>query len=256
LQINLLKPSLDLYLFQARIGLGTFLRGIDFSRSIEYPLSVNRLGDVSGLEVLDIGGGTSAVSIYLARNNPGASFTVMDVDQEVLDYAAKCISTLGLNNIKTKLGDATGMEVEDASYDLVISISCLEHIPEDGDSRAAAEISRILKPGGEVLITVPYAPSFREEIGQFGFIRHYDAGSLRERLIKPSELVVKELVYYNDSFCFGNRVAYRELPVGRKIRDRLVVHLSPYLGPALCNLHATPPARDSGALLVLEKPRG
>ena len=44
--------------------------------------------------------------------------------------------------------------VPDSTYDSAICIEVLEHVPEPG--RALATISRILKPGGVVVITVPH----------------------------------------------------------------------------------------------------
>jgi SAM-dependent methyltransferase len=50
-------------------------------------------------------------------------------------------------------GDATAMPFEDASFDAVIAAEVLEHVPDD--TRAMAEIARVLKPGGRLAVTVP-----------------------------------------------------------------------------------------------------
>src|SRR3712207_8939918 len=49
------------------------------------------------------------------------------------------------------------------TFTKVYSISVLEHIPDDGDTRCAAEIGRVLAPGGTAVLTVPFAPTSRDE---------------------------------------------------------------------------------------------
>ena len=50
-------------------------------------------------------------------------------------------------------GDATRMPFPDGSFDRVIAAEVLEHIPDD--RRALREIARVLRPGGQVAVTVP-----------------------------------------------------------------------------------------------------
>ncbi|TAH34620.1 MAG: methyltransferase domain-containing protein [Planctomycetota bacterium] len=78
-----------------------------------------------------------------------------------------------------------------ACFDLVLAVSTLEHVgcdnrrygaapgpaAEDGDLQAAAEIVRVLRPGGRALVTVPYG---RAE--HHGWFRQYDAVRLRRLL--------------------------------------------------------------------------
>jgi SAM-dependent methyltransferase len=50
-------------------------------------------------------------------------------------------------------GDALALPFPDATFDRIICSEVLEHIW--GDERAIAEITRILKPGGKLAVTVP-----------------------------------------------------------------------------------------------------
>jgi SAM-dependent methyltransferase len=52
--------------------------------------------------------------------------------------------------------DATALPLEEASLDLVAALDVLEHIPDDG--AAAREITRVLRPGGHLVVTVPVDP--------------------------------------------------------------------------------------------------
>jgi ubiquinone/menaquinone biosynthesis C-methylase UbiE len=49
--------------------------------------------------------------------------------------------------------DAQSMPIADNSVDIVTAMDVIEHIPDD--KAALREISRILKPGGYLLATVP-----------------------------------------------------------------------------------------------------
>ena len=51
------------------------------------------------------------------------------------------------------VGDARTMPFSDASMDVVLCTQVLEHIPEPG--AVVAEIRRVLKPGGTLLLSVP-----------------------------------------------------------------------------------------------------
>lgn len=49
--------------------------------------------------------------------------------------------------------DITALQFDDASFDFVLCVHVLEHVPED--RKAIAEIHRVLRPGGGALIQVP-----------------------------------------------------------------------------------------------------
>lgn len=64
----------------------------------------------------------------------------------------------------------------DGTFDALISIEVLEHLPDD--RAGAIEMARVLKPNGLLVASVPnhyYFPSYRRLMGHF---RHYDRHSL------------------------------------------------------------------------------
>ena len=70
------------------------------------------------------------------------------------DRVEKCMANSGINNIEYLQGDARQMdEIEDASCDAVVSVSCLEHIREC--NLVQQEVMRILRPGGQAVYGVP-----------------------------------------------------------------------------------------------------
>ena len=70
------------------------------------------------------------------------------------------------------LGDAQAMTaLADGAYDTVMCLEVLEHLPNP--ERALAEIARVLKPGGTLVLTVPHLSRLHEEPHDyFRFTRH------------------------------------------------------------------------------------
>jgi len=52
-------------------------------------------------------------------------------------------------------GDALNMPYPDASFDIVLFLDTLEHLTYENQPKALAEIKRILKPGGSLIMSVP-----------------------------------------------------------------------------------------------------
>ncbi len=57
--------------------------------------------------------------------------------------------------------DATAIPVEDRSFDAVLCTEMLEHVPDP--LAVARELSRILKPGGRLLLTAPLGSGIHQE---------------------------------------------------------------------------------------------
>lgn len=53
--------------------------------------------------------------------------------------------------------DGRKLTYPDRTFDILYSISVLEHIPDNGDSATMQEISRVLRKGGTAIIELPYA---------------------------------------------------------------------------------------------------
>jgi SAM-dependent methyltransferase len=60
--------------------------------------------------------------------------------------------------------DVRRLALPDRSSDVVYALSVLEHVEGKGqDAAAAAEMARVLKPGGLLLLTVPFGPRYEEQ---------------------------------------------------------------------------------------------
>jgi SAM-dependent methyltransferase len=58
------------------------------------------------------------------------------------------------DRIEAKVGDARELPLDSAAYDGVISLAAIDHLPRAGVPKALLEVARVLKPGGEFLLTI------------------------------------------------------------------------------------------------------
>lgn len=109
-----------------------------------------RLGDIKGLSIAEIGCGRGNFAIHLA--GMGARMTAMDFSEAAIQIARDRSQRMQVD-VDWKVGDAQNTQLPDNAFDVVISCECMEHVPEP--QRMMAELSRILKPGGRLLLTTP-----------------------------------------------------------------------------------------------------
>src|SRR5919109_4641629 len=103
--------------------------------------------DFRGKRVLEVGAGigTDARRMIAA----GALYTGINVDRGSTEATERALRVFGLPGVALER-DARSLEFPDGSFDAVYSFGVLQHIPEV--QRAVAEIHRVLKPGGELLL--------------------------------------------------------------------------------------------------------
>ena len=118
----------------------------------------------SGLHVLDLGSGTGYPALLGAQAvGPTGSVVGMDLAEQMLDVARRKASSLKLTNVTFRTGDVTTLPFEVNSFDAVTSRFCLMFLPDI--PKAAAEIARVLKPGGWLAAAVWSAPEKNPSIG-------------------------------------------------------------------------------------------
>tara|TARA_R100001369_G_scaffold65832_1_gene92982 strand:- start:133 stop:759 length:627 start_codon:yes stop_codon:yes gene_type:complete len=110
-----------------------------------------------GGEVLEVGVGTG---LSLETYNSALCVTGMDYSEDMLRKARARVAKLGLDHVaELRQMDARSLEFPDASFDTVAAMHVLSVVPEP--ERVMAEIARVLRPGGQVVIT----NHFRHERG-------------------------------------------------------------------------------------------
>jgi ubiquinone/menaquinone biosynthesis C-methylase UbiE len=116
-----------------------------------------------GDHVLDVGGGPGYFARMLAAT-VGANGSVAGVDAapEMIEYAARKARPLA--NCKFQVGGAESLAFPDASFDVVVSSLMMHHLSGEVRLQAVAEMRRVLRPGGTVLVadfTIPERGAWR-----------------------------------------------------------------------------------------------
>lgn len=105
-----------------------------------------------GETVLDLGSG-AGIDCFLAAARVGPEGRVIGVDMtpEMLEKARANAESDGYDNVEFRLGEIEALPVPDASVDVVIS-NCVLNLSTDR-ARVLAEVFRVLRPGGRVMIS-------------------------------------------------------------------------------------------------------
>jgi 2-polyprenyl-6-hydroxyphenyl methylase/3-demethylubiquinone-9 3-methyltransferase len=97
------------------------------------------------VSVLDAGCGGGFTSEFLAAR--GAKVTGLDASAAAIDVARRHSAHAGLA-INYTTGSITELPFADSSFDAVVCVDVLEHVP--GWRQALAEFHRVLRPGGQL----------------------------------------------------------------------------------------------------------
>lgn len=113
------------------------------------PHAIGPIGE--GSAVLDVGCGAGMDLLLSAkRTGPRGRAIGVDMTERMVARARDGAAQAGLANVEVRLGDATALPVEDGSIDVVTSNGVLNLVPDK--PAAAAEIFRVLRPGGRLQI--------------------------------------------------------------------------------------------------------
>jgi ubiquinone/menaquinone biosynthesis C-methylase UbiE len=121
----------------------------------------------SGERVLDVGCGTGALAVRLARQ--GCYITGIDVSPRMLTRAAERVRAEAMDSqvVFQELGAVdldTGFP--DASFDVVVSTLVLSELSEDEIEYTLQEIGRILRPKGKLMVADEVMPD--SPLGRLG----------------------------------------------------------------------------------------
>ena len=108
------------------------------------------------MKTLDAGCGLTPTVRWFA--NQGCEAYGVDFDEQTIKYLQNPKSYLYDPKIHLSTQDITNLKFEDNTFDVVTSISVLEHLPPDPKSakQAISETLRVLRPGGKFILTVDF----------------------------------------------------------------------------------------------------
>lgn len=112
---------------------------------------------------------------------PGLRPRLPIADTFFVDVSTEALARLRDRGGRVSLAPASAMPFPDVTFDLACAFDIVEHI-EDDDA-CFAELARLLRPGGALLLSVPLHPSRWSRFDEIvGHCRRYDPTGLTETL--------------------------------------------------------------------------
>jgi ubiquinone/menaquinone biosynthesis C-methylase UbiE len=105
-----------------------------------------------GRRILDVGCGTGQLTARIAHELLGAAVTGCDFSHGMLRQA-----TARTRTVRWVRGDAGSLPFRAAAFDAVVSTEAFHWFPDQ--ARAAAELHRVVAPGGIVLVALVNSPA-------------------------------------------------------------------------------------------------
>lgn len=105
-------------------------------------------GWLTGRRLLDVGAGQGTDALYLATR--GYEVTCLDLSIAAREIALGEAHKAGVA-LDYRVGSALAMDLPDCAFDGVVERGCFHHIALGDRERYAAEIARVMKPGGTYL---------------------------------------------------------------------------------------------------------
>jgi ubiquinone/menaquinone biosynthesis C-methylase UbiE len=105
-----------------------------------------------GDRVLDVGTGPGYLALAASRlvGSRGAAVGI-DASPEIIERARQLASRKGAT-VEYQVATAASLPFEDGSFDAVINRLVLHHLPGELKTQALAEMLRVLRPGGRLLV--------------------------------------------------------------------------------------------------------
>lgn len=247
------------------IGLRRLVLPVSYWRLREFTYACQRLTLAPGSRVLDLGS-PKELAAYLAEHR-GYEVVASDILPLAVELSDRYTKALGLQGhgsglVHNEVQDGRALTYPDDSFDGAFAVSVVEHIPDQGDTAAIRELLRVVRPGGLVVITTPFGPTYREtfvdrpvyERPQHGnlpvfYERRYDNQSLQERLLSNGGATVVDKQIWGEGGVRMERFLTRS-----KWMRTLLSPLEPAMALAcLRRLNSEAQGRPMAVFVTLEK---
>jgi SAM-dependent methyltransferase len=184
------------------------------------------------LEVLDVGSPKLAAFFLASRYDVrlrATDISPLNVGPYERMWAA--VRNKARGAIEFEAQDGRRLTYADGTFDLVYAISVLEHIEGDGgDAAAVGEMLRVVKPGGRLVLSIPFGPKYIEQkisgmahavervrtSGLFFFQRIYDKRRIESNILdaakRGGEILKIMTVFRRDSLTAAAAHRIRCLP--------------------------------------------
>ncbi|MGE0767017.1 MAG: bifunctional demethylmenaquinone methyltransferase/2-methoxy-6-polyprenyl-1,4-benzoquinol methylase UbiE [Hyphomicrobiaceae bacterium] len=188
-------------------------------------VSLNPPKSAEPFRILDLAGGTGDVAVRIVRaGGDGTSAVICDISPEMLEVGRRKVETAGLaHRIRLVEGNAEALPFADRTFDAVTIAFGIRNVTQI--DRALAEMYRVLRPGGRVLVLefshvdVPVLDSLYD---LFSFEAIPRLGQLAAGASEPYRYLVESIRRFPKQAAFADmigaagfeRVQYRNLTGG------------------------------------------
>lgn len=121
------------------------------------------IGHPYGKKVLEAGSGTGKISLRLAMD--GASVTLVDYSRNALDQSGLAFRQKDCRG-EFVLADIRSIPLREKTFDLAWNAGVLEHFSLEEKVNILKEMARVTKPGGIILVLVPYSRCLTYRMGK------------------------------------------------------------------------------------------
>ncbi len=135
---------------------------------LDHPMEEDRLRIVSGLikgnaiSVLDIGFGSASLEReFFKKHKKNIIWKGIEISSTLVKRAKK-----EFPHCQFTIGDIIKLNYQNKSFDYIIALEVLEHIPPKKTFKALKEIYRIIKPGKYFIVSVPMNEGLENLIAQ------------------------------------------------------------------------------------------
>ncbi|RKM59407.1 class I SAM-dependent methyltransferase [Butyrivibrio sp. CB08] len=142
-------------------------------------------------EVLECACGTGAISVCIAKKCRNLIAT--DFASGMLRQAARKCKKLG--NVSFKQADITDLEFNDGFFDKVVAGNVIHLLPDPG--KALAELERVVKPGGKIIIPTYINMSKKSAGLAVKFVEFLGADFKKQFDLESYKFFFKEMGYDN-----------------------------------------------------------
>jgi ubiquinone/menaquinone biosynthesis C-methylase UbiE len=140
-----------------------------------------------GQQVLDLGCGTGALTLRAAQR--GAKVKGIDINAQMIEIAGQRVRKSGLTDTVdlVEMGVAELDSEEAQRYDAVMSGLCLSELSEEEVNYTLKEVTRILRPGGLLLIA--------DEIKSQGLLKRLIHWLIRAPLVALAYVITQQTTH-------------------------------------------------------------
>lgn len=147
--------------------------------------------EILSAELLRFGAPGTAVDIGAAAGTGSRVLAEHGWRATAIDLSPDAVALARAHGVEAYQGDARYLPLPPCNYDLALALDVLEHIEDD--ERAASEITRVLKPGGTALVSVPCDMAlWSAHDVALGRVRRYTRRALAE-LVEGAGLVLEQV---------------------------------------------------------------